>query len=59
MGTTPFSAMLHGPGRMAFGWQPELALEIGLKLVAWGAVATLLLCVVYRRSLRALDVNGG
>ena len=56
---TPFAAIMHGPGRMAFGWQPEVALVVGLKLIAWGAVATLLLVWVYARALRALDVNGG
>jgi ABC-2 type transport system permease protein len=56
---TPFSAMMHGPGRMAFGWQPELAGLMAAKLLGWGALAVLLLAFVYRRSLRALDVNGG
>jgi ABC-2 type transport system permease protein len=56
---TPFAAIMHGPGRMAFGWQPEVALVVGLKLIAWGSVATVLLVWVYTRALRALDVNGG
>lgn len=56
---TPFSALMHGPGRMAFGWQPELAGLVAAKLVFWAAVATALVVVVERRALRALDVNGG
>jgi ABC-2 type transport system permease protein len=56
---TPFSALMHGPGRMAFGWQPEYAGLVALKLVFWGAVATVLVTFVYRRGLRVLDVNGG
>jgi ABC-2 type transport system permease protein len=56
---TPFSALMHGPGRMAFGWQPELAALVALKLVGWGVVSTLLVTWIYRRGLRALDINGG
>jgi ABC-2 type transport system permease protein len=56
---TPFSALMHGPGRMAFGWQPEYAAMVAVKLIFWGVVASLLVTFVYRRGLRALDVNGG
>ncbi len=56
---TPFSAIMHGPGRMVFGWQPELAAWVALKLLFWGVVATAFLMFVYRRALRALEVNGG
>lgn len=56
---TPFAALMHGPGRMAFGWQPEYAALVALKLVCWGVVATVLVTWVYRRGLRTLDVNGG
>jgi ABC-2 type transport system permease protein len=56
---TPFSALMYGPGRMAFGWQPELAGLVALKLVCWGGVATACLIWIYRRGLRVLDVNGG
>ena len=56
---TPFSALMHGPGRMAFGWQPEFAGVVALKLLLWGLVATALVTWVYRRGLRTLDVNGG
>jgi ABC-2 type transport system permease protein len=56
---TPFSALMHGPGRMAFGWQPEVAGVIALKLLFWGFVAAVLLAWVHGRAMRALDVNGG
>lgn len=56
---TPFSAIMHGPGRMVFGWQPELAGWVALKLVFWAVVATGFLVFVYRRALGALEVNGG
>jgi ABC-2 type transport system permease protein len=56
---TPFSAIMHGPGRMAFGWQPEVAALVAVKLLLWGVVATVVLVWVYTRALRALDVNGG
>jgi ABC-2 type transport system permease protein len=56
---TPFSAMMYGPGRMAFGWQPELAAWVAVKLVFWGLVATALVTWTYRRALRVMDINGG
>ena len=56
---TPFSALMHGPGRMAFGWQPEAAAVVLAKLVFWGIVSSLVVTWVYRRGLRSLDVNGG
>lgn len=56
---TPFSAMMYGPGRMAFGWDPAYAALVGVKLVLWAAVATLLVRTIYRRALLVLDVNGG
>ncbi len=56
---TPFAAMMHGPGRMAFGWQPEVAGIVALKLLFWATVATVFVVWLYGRALRALDVNGG
>jgi len=56
---SPFAALLNGPGRMAFGWQPELALEIALQLVFWAVVSTATLVWVYGRARRALEVSGG
>jgi ABC-2 type transport system permease protein len=56
---TPFAALMHGPGRMVFGWQPELALWTAGKLLVWAVVASALLVWVYRRARTALDVNGG
>lgn len=56
---TPFAAMLHGVGRMAFGFDPGLAAEIALRLALWAVVVGVLVAWVHRRALRALDVNGG
>ncbi len=56
---TPFAALMNGPGRMAFGWQPELALQIGAPALFWSVVATALLAWVYGRARRALEVSGG
>lgn len=56
---TPFAPLLSGPGRMAFGWDPALALRTGALLVVWGGVAWLLLAWAGRRALRHLDVGGG
>jgi ABC-2 type transport system permease protein len=56
---TPFAALMNGPGRMAFGWQPDLALRVALQLIAWSLVAAALLVVVYARARRRLEVSGG
>ncbi len=56
---TPFAPLLNGPGRMAFGLAPERAAQTAAALVIWGVLAALLLTLLYRRGLRALDVNGG
>jgi ABC-2 type transport system permease protein len=56
---TPFAALMNGPGRMAFGWQPRDATAVALQLVLWSVVATALLAWVDRRARRALEVNGG
>ena len=56
---TPFSALMHGPGRMAFGWDPAFAAEVALRLLFWGGAGALALSWIYRRALRVLDVNGG
>jgi ABC-2 type transport system permease protein len=56
---TPFPALMNGPGRMAFGWQPRLAMVTLLELLLWGAVAIALLAWTYGRARRGLEVNGG
>jgi ABC-2 type transport system permease protein len=58
-GLTPVSALRNGPGRLAFGWQPALALEIALQLAFWSIASTLLLVWIYGRARRALEVSGG
>lgn len=56
---TPFSALMHGPGRLAFGYDPASVGWVAVKLLVWSAVSGGILCWVYRRALRVLDVNGG
>jgi ABC-2 type transport system permease protein len=56
---TPFAALMNGPGRMVFGWQPWVALRIGLQLAVWGVVAATVLIWVYTRARRRLEVSGG
>ncbi len=56
---TPFAALVYGPGSMAFGLDPDAALGVGVRLLCWSALAAGLCLWVYRRALRALDVNGG
>jgi ABC-2 type transport system permease protein len=58
-GWTPFPALLNGPGRLAFGRAPEQALHTAISLSIWGAISAAMLVLLYRRGLRALDVNGG
>jgi len=56
---SPFSAVLHGPGRLAFGLDAELAAFTAARIVVWAAIAAALLALVYQRALRQLEVNGG
>jgi ABC-2 type transport system permease protein len=56
---TPFAPLLSGPGRMAFGWDPALALQTAGLLVVWSAAACGLLAWTGRRALQRLDVGGG
>ncbi len=56
---TPFPPLLNGPGRMAFGLAPERAAETAGAIALWGGLTALALALLYRRGLRALDVNGG
>jgi ABC-2 type transport system permease protein len=56
---SPFPAMVWGPGRMAFGFAPEIALETLLELVAWSALVGAGLAWLSRRARLRLTVNGG
>lgn len=56
---TPFSALLHGPGSMAFGLAPALVATAALKLLGWLAVVLVVLPILYRRGLSTLDLHGG
>lgn len=56
---TPFAPLLSGPGRMALGWEPALALRTGALLALWTALTLLALAWGWRRALQRLDVGGG
>jgi ABC-2 type transport system permease protein len=56
---TPFAALLNGPARMAFGWEPAAAFAIALQIVFWSLVASALMVWLDRRARRALEVSGG
>ncbi len=56
---TPFAALLNGPGRLAQGFDPAWALDVGVRLCIWGGLGLLLVTWLFRRGLRILDVNGG
>jgi ABC-2 type transport system permease protein len=56
---SPFPAMVWGPGRMAFGFAPEIALETLVELVVWGALVGAGLAWLSRRARLRLTVNGG
>lgn len=56
---SPFSSMIYGPARMAFGLDLQVAGEVALRMGAWIAIMTAVTVYVYRRALRVLEVNGG
>lgn len=56
---TPFAAMLYGPGSLVSGNEPGLALPLALKLLGWCALAAVVMCVLERRGVRRLEVEGG
>jgi ABC-2 type transport system permease protein len=56
---TPFGAMLNGPGRMVFSFDPADAIRVALQLLFWNAVGWVGLAWLWSRALRALDGYGG
>jgi len=56
---TPFAAIMHGVGRTAFALDPGLWLGTAGRLLGWGALAALVVTLLFRRGLRVLDVGGG
>ena len=56
---TPFAALLSGPGRMALGFDPALAVVTAALLVGWSLFACVLLAWGWGRALRRLDGAGG
>jgi ABC-2 type transport system permease protein len=54
---SPFAAILHGCGSLALGdGEPVL---VALRLVAWFAVALVVVALLFRRGLRRIDAGGG
>ena len=56
---SPFSALLHGPGQIAMGDAPELAVGVALRLAVWTVVAVVVATLVLRRGLKIVTVGGG
>lgn len=56
---SPFSALLHGPGSMALGYDPALCWTTALRLGLFLALAYALSPWLARRGLRTLDIHGG
>lgn len=55
----PFAAILFGPAKAVVAFDAGEALRAGIALVAWLAVAALLLAFVHGRASRRLQLNGG
>ncbi len=55
---SPFAAMLYGPGHLVIGGSAPVE-SIALQLIAWCAMATVVLLLLERRALRRLVVEGG
>jgi len=56
---TPFSPVLFGCGRQAFGVGPAAAAVTGLKVLAWTAALLLFVKWLSGKARRALEVHGG
>lgn len=56
---TPFPALLAGPARTAFGWDPAHALLTAAQLAGWIGALGLALAFGWSRARRRLDVGGG
>lgn len=56
---TPFSALLSGPGSLAFGLHAESVWRTTLRLGAWLALAVWLVRRVYERGVRRVELHGG
>ena len=56
---TPFSAMLHGPARLAFGLDVAWFGWVFLRLLVWGVLLAVLAVLVHRRAVAVLNIDGG
>lgn len=55
----PFSYMYWAPGKLFVNYSPALFWQLVPRQVAWAAVLIVLTLLVYRASVRRLQVNGG
>lgn len=56
---TPFHALLYSSGRLVLGFTPAVVLESSLRLVLWTTITIVVLICIYRKGMRALNINGG
>jgi ABC-2 type transport system permease protein len=56
---SPFSALLYGPASLALDFDAARALRVAGLALLWTLACLVLLTAVYRRALRALDLDGG
>jgi ABC-2 type transport system permease protein len=56
---SPFAAILHGPGHLAFDGSLVAAGLVVLELLGWLVVALFVVHMLYRRGLRRIDGAGG
>lgn len=56
---SPFSALIYAPASLVLDFDPARALRVFALATFWTFACLLLLGALYRRALRALDLNGG
>jgi ABC-2 type transport system permease protein len=56
---SPFSALIYAPASLVLDFDAARTLRVAALAAFWTLVCLVLLGAVYRRALRALDVNGG
>ena len=56
---SPFSALIYGPASLVLDFDAARALRVAALATFWMLACLTLLAALYRRALRALDLNGG
>ncbi len=56
---TPFPAILGARSALALDFSNERCLAILVSLLLWGAIGLVSCCLVYRRGMRILNIEGG